>query len=213
VQVSGSVLQVRLLPLIALPALVLLGAACGGSGGPGGTPGQVVTVTKTVFTTPGKSVPVPADGPLTVSGYRAITAGLRKLLGRDPLLLQVGLYESYAYFRVYDRSTGFADDYNWRNGVFDPPAPYKIGSTDVPRSLFALEEIAPDGPSSFVRNMAAIELDGAGDDSPSVNISRAYSSSEDELGAVVMRSGIDGTRQYLSVTGDSRGRIIERNYS
>ncbi len=90
-----------------------------------------MTVTKTVFTTPGKSVPVPADGPLTSTGYRAITAGLRKLLGRDPLLLQVGLYDEYAYFRVYDKTTGFADDYNWRNGVFAPPEPYKVGSTDV----------------------------------------------------------------------------------
>ncbi len=172
-----------------------------------------MTITKTVFTTPGKSVPVPADGPLTASGFRAITAGLRKLLGRDPLLLQVGLYDEYAYFRVYDKTTGFADDYNWRKGVFAPPEPYKIGSTDVPRSLFALEEISPDGPSAFVRNMAAIELEGAGDDSPSVNISRNSSSSEDPLGAVVMRSGIDGTRQYLSVTANSRGQIIERTFS
>lgn len=196
-----------------LLVVVLLGAACGGSGDPGGQPGQVVTITKTVFTTPGKSVPVPADGPLTASGFRAITAGLRKLLGRDPLLLQVGLYDEYAYFRVYDKTTGFADDYNWRKGVFAPPEPYKIGSTDVPRSLFALEEISPDGPSAFVRNMAAIELEGAGDDSPSVNISRNSSSSEDPLGAVVMRSGIDGTRQYLSVTANSRGQIIERTFS
>jgi hypothetical protein len=195
-------------------AVVLLGAACGGSGSPGSVqPGQIVTVTKTVFTTPGKSVPVPADGPLTASGYRAITAGLRKMLGRDPLLLQMGLYESYAYFRVYDKTTGFADDYNWRNGVFAPPEPYKVGSTDVPRSLFALEEVSPDGPSAFVRAMAAIELEGAGDDSPSVSISRNYSSGEDKRGSVVMRSGIDGTRQYLSVTGDSRGRITERSYS
>ncbi len=64
-----------------------------------------------------------------------------------------------------------------------------------------------------MRNVSAIELDGAGDDTPYVSISRNYSSSEDALGAVVMRSGIDGTRQYLSVTGDSRGRIIERTYS
>ncbi len=196
-----------------LLVLVLLGAACGGSGDASGQPGQIVTVTKTVFTTPGKSVPVPADGPLTAEGYRAITAGLRKLLGRDPLLLQVGLYDEYAYFRVYDKTTGFADDYNWRNGVFAPPEPYKIGSTDVARSLFALEEIAADGPSTFVRNVSAIELDGAGDDTPYVSISRNYSSSEDALGAVVMRSGIDGTRQYLSVTGDGRGRIIERTFS
>ena len=203
----------RPLSLPGLLILVLLGAACGGSGDASGQPGQIVTVTKTVFTTPGKSVPVPADGPLTAEGYRAITAGLRKLLGRDPLLLQVGLYDEYAYFRVYDKTTGFADDYNWRNGVFAPPEPYKIGSTDVARSLFALEEIAADGPSTFVRNVSAIELDGAGDDTPYVSISRNYSSSEDALGAVVMRSGIDGTRQYLSVTGDSRGRIIERTYS
>ncbi len=203
----------RPLSLPGLLVLVLLGAACGGSGDASGQPGQIVTVTKTVFTTPGKSVPVPADGPLTAEGYRAITAGLRKLLGRDPLLLQVGLYDEYAYFRVYDKTTGFADDYNWRNGVFAPPEPYKIGSTDVARSLFALEEIAADGPSTFVRNVSAIELDGAGDDTPYVSISRNYSSSEDALGAVVMRSGIDGTRQYLSVTGDSRGRLIERTYS
>ena len=203
----------RPLSLPGLLVLVLLGAACGGSGDASGQPGQIVTVTKTVFTTPGKSVPVPADGPLTAEGYRAITAGLRKLLGRDPLLLQVGLYDEYAYFRVYDKTTGFADDYNWRNGVFAPPEPYKIGSTDVARSLFALEEIAADGPSTFVRNVSAIELDGAGDDTPYVSISRNYSSSEDALGAVVMRSGIDGTRQYLSVTGDSRGRIVERTYS
>jgi hypothetical protein len=211
-QVSCSVRPVRLLSLPALLAVVLFGAACGGSGGPGGQPGQVVTVTKTVFTTPGKSVPVPADGPLTAEGYRAITAGLRKLLGRDPLLLQVGLYDEYAYFRVYDKTTGFADDYNWRKGVFAPPEPFKVGSTDVARALFALEEIAPDGPSTFVRNLAAIELDGAGDDTPYVSISRTYSSG-DELGAVVMRSGIDGTRQYLSVTGNSRGQIIERTLS
>ncbi len=203
----------RLLSLPLLLVVALLGAACGGSGDPGGQPGEVVTITKTVFTTPGKSVPVPANGPLTASGYRAITAGLRKLLGRDPLLLQVGLYDEYAYFRVYDRTTGFADDYNWRDGVFSPPDPYKIGTTDVARSLFALEEISPDGPSTFVRNVSAIELDGAGDDTPYVSISRTYSNSDDALGAVVMRSGIDGTRQYLSVTGDSRGRIIERTFS
>jgi hypothetical protein len=205
---------VRLVLLPALLALALLGAACGGSGSQGAVPqGQVVTVTKTVFTTPGKSVPVPADGPLTASGYRAITAGLRKLLGRDPLLLQMGLYESYAWFRVYDKASGFADDYNWRKGVFSPPEPYKLGSTDVPRSLFALEEVSPDGPSTFVRNMAAIELEGAGDDSPSVVIDRSYSNSDDAVGAVVMRSGIDGTRQYLSVLGDSRGRITETRAS
>ena len=96
--------------------------------------------------------------------------------------------------------------------MFAPPEPFKVGSTDVARSLFALEEIAPDGPSTFVRNMAAIELDGAGDDTPYVSISRNYASG-DELGAVVMRSGIDGTRQYLSVTGNSRGQIIERTLS
>ena len=167
-----SVRPVRLLLAPALLVLVLLGAACGGSGDASGRPGQIVTVTKTVFTTPGKSVPVPADGPLTTEGYRAITAGLRKLLGRDPLLLQVGLYDEYAYFRVYDKTTGYADDYNWRNGVFAPPEPYKIGSTDMARSLFALEEIAADGPSTFVRNVSAIELDGAGDDTPYVSISR-----------------------------------------
>jgi hypothetical protein len=166
----------------------------------------VVTVTRTVFTTPGRSVPVPADGPLTSSGYRAITAGLRKLLGRDPLLLEAGLYESYAWFRVYDQTTGFADDYNWRAGVFNPPEPFKIGSTDVARTQFALEEIWPDGPSAFVKAMAAIELEGAGDDSPSVIISRDYGA--DAPGPVVFRSGIDGTRQYLSITGDSHGRII-----
>lgn len=203
----------RVLTLPALLALALLGMGCGGSGNSGDVPpGQIVTVTKTVFTTPGRSVPVPADGPLTASGYRAITAGLRQLLGRDPLLLEMGLYESYAWFRVYDKTTGFADDYNWRKGVFDPPQPFKLGSIDVPPSLFALEEVSPDGPSAFVRAMAAIELDGAGDDSPSVVISRNTSSS-DELGAVVMRSGLDGTRQYLSITGDSRGRIIETRAS
>ncbi len=199
----------RLLPFPLLFAIALLGAACGGSGS--AEPGSTVTVTETVFTTPGRSVPVPATGPLTSDGYRAITAGLRKLLGRDPLLLQVGLYESYAWFRVYDKTTGFADDYNWRNGVFSPPEPYKIGSTDLPHTLFALEEISPDGPAAFVKAMAAIELDGAGDDTPSIVVSRDYGA--DQPGPVVFRSGIDGTRQYLSVTGDSRGHIIATHAS
>ncbi len=150
--------------LLMLPAI----AACGGSGAGGSSDEVTVTVTRTVFTTPGTSVPVPADGPLTASGYRAITAGLRKLLGRDPLLLEVGLYESYAFFRVYDRTTGFADDYNWRDGVFGPPQPYKLGTTDLPRELFALEEVDPAGPDRFIRAVAQIPLDGAGDDSPSV---------------------------------------------
>jgi hypothetical protein len=203
---------VRLLPLLALLAIAVLAAACGGSGATSAEPGRVVTVVRTVFTTPGRSVPVPADGPLTSSGYRAITAGLRKLLGRDPLLLEVGLYESYAWFRVYDKTTGFADDYNWRDGVFSPPEPYKIGSTDIPRTVFALEEIAPDAPSAFVKAMSAIDLEGAGDDSPSIIVSRDYSGG-DEPGPVVFRSGIDGTRQYLSITGDSRGRIIATHAS
>jgi hypothetical protein len=203
---------VRILPLLALLTVAVLATACGGSSGSGSEPGKVVTVTKTVFTTPGRSVPVPAAGPLTASGYRAITAGLRKMLGRDPLLLEVGLYESYAWFRVYDKTTGYADDYNWRDGVFSPPQPYKIGSTDVARALFALEEIAPDGPSAFVKAMAAIELEGAGDDSPSVIIDRNYSGGDDP-GPVVFRSGIDGTRQYLSILGDSRGRIISTHAS
>ena len=201
----------RIVRLPLLLAIAVLAAACGGSSGSSAAPGKVVTVTKTVFTTPGRSVPVPADGPLTSSGYRAITAGLRRLLGRDPLLLEVGLYESYAWFRVYDKTTGYADDYNWRNGVFSPPEPYKIGSTDVAHTQFALEEIAPDGPSAFVKAMAAIPLEGAGDDSPSIIISRDYGA--DAPGAVVFRSGIDGTRQYVSITGDSQGRITSKRIS
>jgi hypothetical protein len=197
-----------------VPLVLLLPpiAACGGSGAGGSSDEVTVTVTRTVFTTPGTSVPVPADGPLTVSGYQAITAGLRKLLGRDPLLLTIGLYDEYAFFRVYDRTTGFADDYNWRNGVFGPPQPFKLGTTDLPRELFALEEVDPAGPDRFLRAVAQIPLDGAGDDSPSVIVSRSYAGG-DTPGPIVMRTGVDGTRQYLSVTGDSHGTIIDKEFS
>ena len=119
-----------------------------------------MTVTKTVFTTPGKTVPVPADGPLTTrAATRRSPPALRKLLGRDPLLLEMGLYDEYAFFRVYDKTTGFADDYNWRDGVFAPPQPYKIGSTDVPRSLFALEEVVAGRPDTV---RAGVSADPAG---------------------------------------------------
>jgi hypothetical protein len=194
--------------VLVLPAFV---AACGGASA-GGTTERTVTVTRTVFTTPGKTVPVPADGPLTASGYKAITAGLRKLLGRDPLLLEIGLYDTYAFFRVYDKATGFADDYNWRDGVFAPPQPYKLGSTDLPRELFALEEVAPDAPDRFLRAVAQIPLDGAGDDSPAVLITRDFTGG-DQPGPVVLRSSLDGTRQYLAIKGDSRGAIIDKQYS
>ncbi len=196
------------LVVLTLPAYV---AACGGSTAGGGSE-RTVTVTRTVFTTPGRTVAVPADGPLTASGYKAITAGLRKLLGRDPLLLEVGLYDSYAFFRVYDKASGFADDYNWRDGVFAPPQPYKLGSTDLPRELFALEEVAPDAPDRFIRAIAQIPLDGAGDDSPSVLITRDFTGG-DAPGPVVLRSSLDGTRQYLSIKGDSRGAVIETRSS
>jgi hypothetical protein len=205
-----TVRRCLLVPLVLLALQAI--AACGGSGAGSTSSDVTVTVTRTVFTTPGTSVPVPADGPLTASGYKAITTGLRKMLGRDPLLLEIGLYESYAFFRVYDRSTGFADDYNWRDGLFAPPQPYKLGSTDLPRELFALEEVDPAGPDRFIRAVAQIPLDGAGDDSPSVLITRGFSSS-DEPAAIVMRTGVDGTRQYLSVTGDRHGTIIEKRLS
>jgi hypothetical protein len=200
----------RLLALLLVLALPVI-AACGGTSAGGGSE-RTVTVTRTVFTTPGTSVPVPADGPLTASGFKAISAGLRKLLGRDPLLLEIGLYDSYAFFRVYDRTTGFADDYNWRDGVFAPPQPYKLGTTDLPRTLFALEEVSPDAPDRFLRAIAKIPLDGAGDDSPSVLILRDYGGG-DEPGPIVLRSSLDGTRQYLSIKGDSRGAIIDKQYS
>lgn len=196
--------------LVSLAALALPVAGCGGSSA--GSGDRTVTVTETVFTTPGKSVPVPASGPLTTEGYQAITAGLRKLLGRDPLLLEMGLYENYAWFRVYDRTTGYADDYSWRDGVFAPPQPFKVGSTDVDRDVFALEEVPVAGPAAFVKAMGQIQLEGAGDDSPSVIIDRNYSG-DDQPGPIVMRAGLDGTRQYLSLLGDKNGRIIEKHYS
>jgi hypothetical protein len=200
----------RLLAPLLVLGLPVLAAACGGSSA-GGSSDHTVTVTRTVFTTPGNSVPVPADGPLTASGFKTISAGLRKLLGRDPLLLAIGLYDSYAFFRVYDRTTGFADDYNWRDGVFAPPQPFKLGSTDLPQTLFALEEVSPDAPDRFLRAIAKIPLDGAGDDAPAVLIMRDYGA--DGPGPVVLRSSLDGTRQYLSIKGDSRGAIIDTQYS
>ena len=154
-QVSCSVRPVRPLSLPGLLVLVLLGRRLRRFGRRERQPGQIVTVTRTVFTTPGKSVPVPADGPLTSSGYRAITAGLRKLLGRDPLLLEVGLYDEYAYFRVYDKTTGFADDYNWRDGVFAPPAAVQDRlDRRGPRRCSRWRRSPPDGPSAFVRNVS-----------------------------------------------------------
>ena len=94
---------------------------------------QVVTVDATVFTTPGR----PCRCPPTGRSRRAATGdhGRSAEAARPrPAVARGRPVRRYALFRVYDKTTGFADDYNWRDGVFAPPQPYKLGSTDLARS-------------------------------------------------------------------------------
>jgi hypothetical protein len=186
----------------------ILVASCGGDGGPGSAAERTVTVTATVFTTPGETIAVPSEGPLTRDGFRQLAAGLRKIVGRDPLVFEVYLYETHASFEVYDRTTGFTDDYDWTNGAFEPPDPVKRSRTDVDRELFALEEVALDGPFRFISGVAEIRLAGAESTSPAVRIARAFISG-DEPGPIQMSASLSGTRQDAYITGDSRGRIID----
>ncbi len=183
----------------------MLPVACGG-GGPGSVSERTVTVTQTVFTTPGDTIAVPSEGPLTRDGFRDLVAGLRKIVGRDPLVFEVYLYETHASFEVYDRTTGFTDDYDWSQGAFEPPEPVKRVRQDVNRELFALEEVAIDGPFRFISGVAEVRLEGVESSSRAIRIARD-SVSGDAPGPIQMSTSLSGTRQDAYIAGDSRGRI------
>ena len=195
-------------------ALILVGSAvlagCGSSS-------TVITitdrVTETVYTQPGSTVAVPSSGPLAKGGYAEIVRGLRKLLGGDPIVLEVLVYTDQVRFRVYARDgSKNVDDYWWRGGVLMPPEPYKYSSSeDLDRESFALESISADGPYRLAAAASKIELDGAAKSTVAVFASRGYG--PDDSRPVRLTTSLSGTRHDIYLTADALGTIVERRDS
>jgi hypothetical protein len=196
-----------------LPVLLVIAAVAGCGGGSTATETVTERTTVTVITSAATSIPAPSKGPLAPGGYAPIAKALRDRLGYEPRVLVVALSPDHMFFRVVDaKKPGNVDDYDWRDGKFDPPTPFNASGYDLVKDPFPLETIRSDAPAAVARYIATVHLEGVGDNQQPYVL--ASWQSDNEGGRVVrLMTTISGTRHSVSLTFDTTGRLVDRTDS
>jgi hypothetical protein len=145
-----------------------------------------------------------AISPLAPGGARAAIRGLTTALGYTPQFVAIGLYGSYAIFRVRDRDKpGNVDAYTWREGALSGPEPVSIRREEVAARAFRLRDVAIDAVPRLVARAERVDIE------------------DPEVGGVIIERGfgdnapprflvnVSGPRESAQLRADARGRVTE----
>jgi hypothetical protein len=155
-------------------------------------------------TGPGGRVVPP--GPWDPGGLTGIVNQLTKQLGYRPSFLEIGAYDSYAFFEVQDkRIPRNVDQYTWRDGQITGPVPVRLSGNirDLPANLFTARDVNLAAVPRLVRRGNQIPIEGS--QTGGVLIKRFLPFSPE----IRFFVNVSGTRESKQLRANARGRVTE----